>query len=149
MKWGDLGILINPNIVLDQFVISKLEVPTKVKIRTDINSLEFTLTPGSEFKFTVVLKQKDSCVTIVKSPELKDYSEIVPELHDTIVFKVNKFNTNYVSTLLNGIDKLTLNFDTGTSDLVLMDAILKDIIKSKILLYEFGQIRIGERTYNR
>ncbi len=45
---------------------------------------------------------------------------------------MNAQNTIFVKTILNKVDTLLLNFDTGTSDLVLTQETLKNKIKSSL-----------------
>ncbi len=69
-------------------------------------------------------------------------------LNDTIPFIINQQNTIYVKAVFNGIDTLNLNFDTGTTELVLTNDVIKNKIKSVPQLYNtVYNLRIGNHDY--
>ena len=139
---------IDPKIKLDVFSTSKLTSSTLIKFKTDIDSLSFKLKPGERRDFVVLLNGKDSCYTRVQSPIMKDFSKVSPEIHDTIPLIINKENTIYVKTVLNNTDTLNLNFDSGTTQIVLTRNVLKNKIKSDLKLYNTPyELKIGKRTY--
>ena len=68
---------------------------------------------------------------------------------DTIPMTLNKYNTIYVKAIFNKIDTLNLNFDTGTTELILTNDVLKNKLKSKPALYStFYNLKIGKSNYS-
>ncbi len=65
--WG-----INPKIKLDVHSTGKLVKPALIKFKTDIDSISFKLAPGEYKDFVVLLNGKDSCLTRIQSPEVKN-----------------------------------------------------------------------------
>ena len=57
------------------------------------------------------------------------------EKRDTIAMTINEQNTIFVKAVFNEIDTLNLNFDTGTTELVLTNEVLKNKLKSTPKLY--------------
>ena len=69
-------------------------------------------------------------------------------LNDSISFKINKQNTIIIRAVFNEIDTLNLNFDTGTTELILTNKILNDRLKSKPKLYTTSyNLKIGNSIY--
>jgi hypothetical protein len=67
---------------------------------------------------------------------------------DTIPFKMNGENNMYVKAILNNTDTLNLNFDTGTTELVLINSVLKNKLKSNPKLYNTSyNLKIGNTNY--
>ena len=98
---------------------NKLTSAKTIKFKTDIDSIIFKLKPGEKKDFIVLLKGKDSCLIRIETPEIKNFSKVKPEIHDTIPLVINAQNTMYVPVVLNQTDTLNLNFDTGTTELML------------------------------
>lgn len=139
---------INPKIKLDVHTTGKLTQAKTIKFKTDIDSVVFKLKPGQKKDFIVLLKGKDSCFTQVQSPELKNLSKLSPEIHDSIPFYVNKFNTNFLPLVFNGTDSLLMNFDSGANDMDVTTLALEKKIKSAPQLYNtFYDIKIGNQTF--
>ncbi|MCJ0742989.1 aspartyl protease family protein [Pedobacter montanisoli] len=139
---------IDPKIKTDVFSTNKLTKATLIKFKTDVDSLSFKLKPGESKDFIVLLNGKDSCYTRIQSPAHKDFSKINPQIHDTIPLIINKENTIYVKAVLNAKDTLNLNFDSGTTEIVLPRNVLKNKIKSDLKLYNTPyELKIGKQTY--
>ncbi len=139
---------INPKIKLDVFLTGKITRTETIKFRTDVDSLSFRIGPGQHKDFVVLLNGKDSCFTRIQSPEVKDFSRLAVEVHDTIPFFVNKFNTNYLPVVLNGTDSLLLNFDSGATEVCITTEGLKKKVKSQPKLYNtVYDIRIGNQIF--
>ncbi len=139
---------IDPRERPDIFNTPKSGGKETIVFRTDVDSLVLRLSPGEQADFIVLLQEKDSCLTRIQSPESKDFSKIVPEIHDTLPLAINAQNTIYVTSVLNGTDTLQLNFDTGTSDLVLTNDALSNKIRSAPQLYSTKyDLQIGARHY--
>lgn len=67
---------------------------------------------------------------------------------DTLQLVINEQNTMYVQTVFNEIDTLNLNFDTGTTELVLTNETIEHKLKSKVQLYdELYPLKIGNTIY--
>ncbi|HEY4325622.1 MAG TPA: hypothetical protein VGN20_16620 [Mucilaginibacter sp.] len=139
---------ISPKIKLDVFSTGKLAQPEVVKFKTDIDSVSFRLRPGQQKDFIVLLNGKDSCLTRIQSPLVKDFSKLPVPIHDTIPFFVNKFNTNFLPVVLNGTDSLLLNFDSGATEICITTDGLKQKVKSQPKLYNTAyDIQIGNQTF--
>lgn len=142
--WG-----INPKLKLDVHSTGKLARTAFVKFKTDIDSISFKLLPGKYKDFMVLLNGKDSCLTRIQSPEPKDFSKLQVAVHDTIPFFINQYNTNYLPVVLNGIDSLLLNFDSGATEVCIITESLKQKVKSQPKLYTTAYgVKIGKRIYN-
>lgn len=139
---------LSPETKVDAYTTNKLTKPTSVKLKTDIDSINLTLKEGQYKDFIVLLNGKDSCYTRFQSPEIKDCSKVFPEIHDTIALVLNKYNTNYIKVVINKKDTLHLNFDTGATEVTLIEESLQHKVKGDIKLYNtFHDIEIGGRTY--
>ena len=69
-------------------------------------------------------------------------------LSDSIYLTINGQNTIVVKAIFNEIDTLNLNFDTGTTELVLTNYVLKNKLKSSPKLYNtFYGLKIGSTNY--
>ena len=67
---------------------------------------------------------------------------------DTVQLGINEQNTIYVKALFNKKDTLTLNFDSGSSDITLKNSVLEAKLSSKVELYQVPyELKIGNRTY--
>lgn len=68
--------------------------------------------------------------------------------NDTIPLVLNEHNTVYVKAVFNGKDTLNLNFDTGTTELVLTNELLRNRLNSETKLYHtLYDLKIGNRVY--
>jgi hypothetical protein len=69
-------------------------------------------------------------------------------LSDSISLTINEQNTIFVKSVFNETDTLNLNFDTGTTELVLTNDILKNRLKSTTKLYNtLYNLKIGNTNY--
>jgi hypothetical protein len=69
-------------------------------------------------------------------------------LSDSISLTINEQNTIFVKAVFNEIDTLNLNFDTGTTELILTNDVLKNKLKSTPKLYNtFYNLKIGNTNY--
>lgn len=69
-------------------------------------------------------------------------------LNDTISLVLNEHNTVYVEAVFNEKDTLNLNFDTGTSELVLTNELLRNRLNSETKLYHtLYSLKIGNSVY--
>ncbi len=142
-KWN-----LSPETKIDTYTTNKLIRPTLVWLKTDIDSISFTLKAGEHKDFIVLLNGKDSCYTRFQSPVIKDLRALKPEIHDTIALGVNKYNTNYIMALVNKTDTLNMNFDTGATEMTLTEEALSKKIKNDLDLYNtFYDVKIGKRAY--
>lgn len=70
-------------------------------------------------------------------------------ISDTIEMKINEQNTIYVKAVFSNIDTLTLNFDTGTTELILTNDTRQNRIKTSVELYDkFYDLKIGNINYS-
>lgn len=69
-------------------------------------------------------------------------------VRDSISMKINEENTIYIKAVFNEIDTLILNFDTGTTELILTNDVLKNKIKTPTKLYStLYNLKIGKTEY--
>ena len=67
---------------------------------------------------------------------------------DSIFLNINEHNTIFVQAIFNKIDTLNLNFDTGTTELILTNDVLKNKLKFSPKLYStFYNLQIGNTNY--
>ena len=70
------------------------------------------------------------------------------ELSDTISLTINEHNTIFIKAIFNEKDTLNLNFDTGTTELILINDILNNKLKSTTELYStLYNLKIGKTNY--
>lgn len=139
---------INPKIKLDVHTTGKLAGSKNIKFKTDIDSIIFRIKPGQQKDFIVLLNGKDSCLTQIRSPEVNNFSKVSPEIHDTIPFFINKYNTNLVPIIFNGTDSLILDFDTGATEIDFTTDALKQKVKLQPNINNTSyNIKIGNQTY--
>ncbi len=139
---------INPNVKRDVFTVGKLIKPTMVTFKTDRDSLTFTIKPGQSREFVVLLNDKDSCVTQIQTIETKNFAKLSPEIHDSIPFFVNQYNTNFLKVIFDRTNSLVLNFDTGANDVALTTDALKRKFRAKPTLYNTDySLQIGSKLY--
>lgn len=139
---------INPKVKPDVFTTGKLTKSKKITFKTDVDSIVFNVSPGQKNEFIVLLNGKDSCLTQIAAPVLKNFSKVLPQIHDSIPFFVNRYNTNFLPIIFNGTDSLIMNFDSGANDIDLTHAALATKVKSKPKLYHTDyDIKIGSHTY--
>jgi hypothetical protein len=70
-------------------------------------------------------------------------------ISDSIPFTINKQNTISIQAIFNEKDTLNLNFDTGTTELILTNEVLSNKLKSTPKLYtNFYNLKIGNTNYS-
>ncbi|RKS89646.1 aspartyl protease [Flavobacterium limicola] len=75
------------------------------------------------------------------------FAQNIP-LRDTISLTINDHNTIFIKAIFNEKDTLNLNFDTGTTELILTNDVLNNTLKSKPKLYStFYNLKIGATNY--
>ena len=80
---------LSPQTKIDVYTTNKLTNPTLVKLKTDIDSIGFTIRPGQYKDLIVLLNGKDTCYTRLQAPAVKNFQRSVPAIHDTIPFIIN------------------------------------------------------------
>lgn len=76
------------------------------------------------------------------------YGQTAPSKSDTIPLTINKENTVFVKAIFNDKDTLNLNFDTGTTELVLTDSTIQHKLNKAPKLYNSHyNLKIGTKTY--
>ncbi len=129
---------IDPSVKPDVYTVSRIIDGSKtIKVKTDIDSIRIKIKKGEKKDFIILLKGKDSCFTRIESVPSKDFSRTTPAFHDTIRLGINEQNTMFVKAALNKTDSLTLNFDTGSSNLSLTQETLQNKIKQSLKLSGF------------
>lgn len=138
---------INPKLKLDVYTTGKITTAQLIKFKTDVDSISINVKPGEKIDFIVLLNGKDSCLTEIYCPDLKNFSRVSPEIHDSIPFLVNNYNTNFLPVVFNGIDSLLLNFDTGATEISFTTDALKKKFKVQPKLYSSYNVQIGKHPY--
>lgn len=142
-SWG-----INPKIKLDIYTTNKLSKAKTVKFKTDTDSITFKIKPGKYQDFIVILNGKDSCLTRIQARPVKMVNKSKFAMQDSILFIVNKYNTNLIPIVFNEKDSLLMNFDTGATEMSLTNDMLTNKIKSNPKLYDlFYDIKLGKNHY--
>lgn len=68
---------------------------------------------------------------------------------DSIPLTINEQNTIIIKAVFNEKDTLNLNFDTGTTELILINDVVKNKLKSDPKLYSsFYNLKIGNTNYS-
>lgn len=138
---------IDPSVKPDVYTVSRIIDGSKtIKVKTDIDSIRIKIKEGEKKDFIILLKGKDSCFTRIESVPSKDFSRTTPAFHDTIRLGINEQNTMFVKAALNKTDSLTLNFDTGSSNLSLTQETLQNKIKQS-LKSGVNILSIGNKNY--
>ena len=76
------------------------------------------------------------------------FAQNIASKSDSLTMKINKQNTIYVTGVFNQIDTLVLNFDTGTTELVLTNDALKNKLKTQVKLYQTPyELKLGNASY--
>ncbi len=138
---------LSPQARPDVYTLTKSTKVTHFKFFTDLDSLHINLKPGQTFDFIVLLGQKDSCFTRIESPALKNYSKLKPQIHDTIPFLLTMYNNLVLKVVLDNKDTLNLKFDSGTTDFLLTN----DVIKNKLHLDNLNDhaFQIGSQKWEK
>jgi hypothetical protein len=69
-------------------------------------------------------------------------------ISDSIPFTINEQNTIIIKVIFNEKDTLNLNFDTGTTELILINDVVKNKLKSAPKLYTTSyNLKIGNTIY--
>lgn len=69
-------------------------------------------------------------------------------ISDSVPLTINEQNTIFVKAIFNETDTLILNFDTGTTELILTNNVLNNKLKSAPKLYNtFYNLKIGNTNY--
>lgn len=76
------------------------------------------------------------------------FFEASAQVHtDTLKLHLNEQNTMFVEAVLNQKDTLLLNFDTGCTDLIITNQVLKEKLKNSIKLYHTNYtLQLGKST---
>ncbi len=71
------------------------------------------------------------------------------QVSDTLQLHINEHNTIFVKGVLNKKDTLTLNFDTGCTDLIITNDVLKNKLRDSIQLYRTNYpFQLGKAFFN-
>lgn len=138
----------------DTYVTGKITKRKKIKLVTDIDSIEVKLRPEQKFDFIVLHKTKDSCYTRFQAPKRKSIVNTKKDI-DTIHFVLTDKNNIVLKTIFNKKDTLNLVFDTGASGFNLTRDIIKKAYnpngsKEQLLMSDLteNQFEIGDLIWN-
>lgn len=118
---------IDPTIELDVYVADKLNKEKIVTFYSDIDSISFDLLPNQKKDFLIVLNDKDTCYTQIKSGITFIDKESVQLTHDTIPFILTESNNIIIQTVLNDFDTLNLMFHTAQGQVSLTEEAVSTI----------------------
>lgn len=123
---------LSPETKPDVYIADRTRKTKWVIFYTDLDSIKIKVKPGTNFNFIVLLNDKDSCFTQVKSAIPNETSTPKNKFsQDTIPFVLTAYNAIHVKSIINDSDTLNLHFDVGSFDFRLTkDAIQK---KTKLL----------------
>jgi len=108
---------LDPSTRPDVYVADRTRDTKDVAFITDRDSMRFTLKPGAQYDFIILLNASDSCYTRLRSAITTamlafEYSSERPA-PDTIPSQLSPTNNVLVRAVLNEMDTLTLMFHTG------------------------------------
>lgn len=105
---------LDPGLKPDIYTLTKTVKKRQIDFVSDVMSISFTMTPGTQ-KEVVVLYGKDSCFTRFICPSLINHQHLVPEVHDTLPFRLTAYNNLVIPVVVDEKDTLFLKFDSGST----------------------------------
>ena len=118
---------IDPTIESDVYIADKINQSKWVTFYSDIDSISFQLDPRQEQDFLIILNNKDTCLTQIKSGINFVKSDSLQLTHDTIPFILTKANNIVIQTILNETDTLNLMFHTAQGNVSLTEKAIAQI----------------------
>ncbi len=112
---------VDPSLPLDVYVADKLNQTKIITFYSDTDSLSFEIDPLKTQKFAIVLNEKDTCWTQVKSGISFVKMADTPLTHDTIPFTLTKANNVIIQSSLNDGDSLRMMFHTAQGSVSLTE----------------------------
>lgn len=127
---------ISPEAKPDVYYANRYRRTKRVAFYTDIDSISFTTDPDKEYKFIILLNNKDTAYTIVStaSPsalQAKKKTGSGSVSPDTIPFRLGKGDKIYIKGRLNNSAELDFMFDTGSDQ----EVISKNGLSKKVQLH--------------
>ena len=118
---------ISPEIELDVYTADKTNEVKVVTFYSNIDSISFELRPREKYDFVILLNEKDSCFTQLKSgtKELGVLSKSEAHIKDTIPFTLTAYNNISIRTIINKIDTVNLMFHTSVNSISLTEKATK------------------------
>lgn len=117
-----------PSAKPDTYITGKNVRSRNIKIVTDIDSLEIDLKPKQQFDFIVLLNNKDSCLTRLTSPDIKNFANLKPSKTNIIPFVLTADNNIQTQAILNKKDSIKLLFDSGATGFYLKKTAIKELL---------------------
>lgn len=118
---------LDPGLNPDIYTTGKNYNSRNIKMVTDIDSLEVNLKYNETFDLAVLFEDQ-LYNTRFQSPELKNFSSILPVQQHTIPFTLTADNNIQVASLLNNKDSIPMLFDSGASGFYLLKTAIKNIL---------------------
>ena len=112
---------LSPEAKPDVFTATRTQKTKKVTFYTDLDSITVKLKPNSKYDFIILLNDKDSCFTQIRSAfqetdsERKDRLKY-PNKADTIPFRLTAYNNISIKAVINQVDTLNLMFHAAVDD---------------------------------
>lgn len=116
----------SPEYKLDIYTADKTMNHKTVTFYSDIDSISFYIKPKEKYNFIVLLNDKDSCFTQIKSGITYTQNNL-PLTSDTIPFTLTSHNNIAIPILLNKKDSLSLMFHTAERAITLTQKTAKKI----------------------
>ena len=122
---------ISPEVRPDIYVVEKGGKQTRmVTFCTDLDSISFQVTPGSNYDFIILLNDKDSAYTRITTV---DPSRLVYQKRQagpvTIPFRLGRGDKIYIRGSINSSALLDLMFDTGSDQMVVSESGMRKGVK--------------------
>lgn len=118
---------IDPALEKDVYLADKINQPKSITFYSDIDSISFQLDPRQEIDFLVILNNKDTCLTQIKSGITFIKTDSLELTHDTIPFILTDANNIIIQTVLNKVDTLNLMFHTAQGNVSLTEEAIAQI----------------------
>ncbi len=137
---------IDPTIELDVYVADKINQTKLVTFYSDIDSITFQLAPREQKDFLVILNNKDTCLTRIKSGITFIKSDNLQLTQDSIPFTLTSANNIIIQTVLNKVDTLNLMFHTAQGSISLTEKAVAKIANKSFDKSETAITWGGEST---
>ena len=123
---GDYWTL-DPSLSVDVYKANKTSRKKSIVFYSDIDSISFDLSPRGQHDFLVILNEKDTFKTQIKSSIDFIDTAIIDLEQDTIPFVLTRSNNIIIQTVLNENDTLDLMFHTAQNTISLTEDAVKKI----------------------
>lgn len=106
---------LDSELEVDVYAADKTPLSKTVSFCSDIDTVSFFLSPNDSFDFLIVIDEKDTCYTRIKSGLTRIDPQLVEQKQDTIPFTLTDDNNILIETILNEKDTVQMMFHTAQS----------------------------------